>query len=101
MKVAATVANLVDIASVTDHYKFFQNSECEYFPCHSHSDLKNFNCMFCYCPLYNRTDCGGNYSILSNGLKDCSSCLLPHTNYDYIVEKLKLKGNQCNAKNTD
>ena len=69
-------------------YKFFQNKECEWFPCHSTHNLKDFNCMFCYCPLYNDNDCGGNYVILENKLKDCSSCLIPHYNYDYIIEKI-------------
>ena len=34
------------------HYDFFQNSECEYFPCHKGADPKTFSCLFCYCPLY-------------------------------------------------
>ena len=28
-------------------YRFFQNLNCEYFPCHKVNDVKNFNCMFC------------------------------------------------------
>lgn len=27
----------------TEHYKFFQNKECEYFPCHKTDDPENFN----------------------------------------------------------
>ena len=48
--------------------------------------------MWCYCVLYNY-DCGGNFIILDNGLKDCSQCLLPHdeNGYDYIMSFLKLK----------
>ena len=34
------------------HYSFFQNRECEYFPCHKGADPETFNCLFCYCPLY-------------------------------------------------
>ena len=33
------------------HYAFFQNRECEYFPCHKTSRPEDFNCLFCYCPL--------------------------------------------------
>lgn len=33
-------------------YAFFQNRACEYFPCHPMGDEENFNCLFCYCPLY-------------------------------------------------
>lgn len=69
-------------------YKFFQNDKCEYFPCHMTSDKGNFNCLFCYCPLYHIENCGGNHIILDNGLKDCSKCLIPHKQYDYIINKL-------------
>jgi len=69
-------------------YRFFQNRECEYFPCHKVKETDSFNCLFCYCPLYSRMDCGGKYVMLEGGIKDCSSCLLPHYNYDYILKKL-------------
>ncbi|MBQ1818177.1 MAG: hypothetical protein II124_06030, partial [Clostridia bacterium] len=29
--------------------KYFQNRECEYFPCHEGADPEFFNCLFCYC----------------------------------------------------
>ncbi len=47
--------------------------------------------MFCYCPLYAMGDkCGGNYTYTDNGIKDCSNCLIPHSEngYDYIISKL-------------
>ena len=31
---------------------FYANRDCEYFPCHTVADPDNFNCLFCYCPLY-------------------------------------------------
>lgn len=70
-------------------YKFFENKECEFYPCHK--GLKETNCLFCYCPLYRLTDCGGNYKILESGVKDCSGCTFPHIkgNYEKIIEKLK------------
>ena len=70
-----------------EHYRYFQNSQCEYFPCHEGADCENFNCIFCYCPLYALGDkCGGNFKYLENGIKDCSSCLIPHKaeNYEKI-----------------
>ena len=70
-----------------EHYKFFQNLECEYFPCHKGADGENFNCLFCFCPLYALGDkCGGNFTYTDSGIKDCSSCLRPHRkeNYDAI-----------------
>jgi len=72
------------------YYKFFQNSKCEYFPCHNISDneQEQFSCLFCYCPLYQYLDCGGNYSLLNSSIKDCSKCNLPHYDYDYIIAKM-------------
>lgn len=75
---------------MSENYKFFQNSKCEYYPCHKISEDKKeqFNCIFCYCPLNQYPDCGGNFVFLPNGIKDCSYCLKPHYNYDYIVSEL-------------
>ena len=73
-------------------YRYFQNKDCEYFPCHQGAKEENFNCLFCYCPLYALGDrCGGNFTYTENGIKDCSRCLFPHRkeNYDKIMEKLK------------
>ena len=43
-----------------------------------------FNCLFCYCPLYMLGEnCGGNFTYLENGIKDCSRCLLPHRREGY------------------
>ena len=74
------------------NYDFFQNSACEYFPCHKCSDTESFSCLFCYCPLYALGDkCGGNFAYTKEGIKDCSGCLIPHRreNYDLIMEKMK------------
>ncbi|MGI6736533.1 MAG: cysteine-rich small domain-containing protein [Anaerovoracaceae bacterium] len=72
-----------------DNYKFVQNSRCEYFPCHQGLEKKDFNCLFCYCPLYALgRDCGGAFRYdPETGIKDCSDCLLPHRRqqYDRIV----------------
>lgn len=51
---------------------------------------ENFNCLFCYCPLYVLGDrCGGKFAYLPNGYKDCSRCLFPHLreNYGVITER--------------
>ena len=74
------------------NYDFFQNRECEYFPCHAGADKEHFNCLFCYCPLYALGEnCGGRFSYTENGVKDCSACLIPHRreNYGLILEKMK------------
>lgn len=74
-----------------EHYKFVQNISCEFFPCHEGVNSKDFNCLFCYCPLYALGDkCGGAFSYTDNGIKDCSACTKPHRreNYDRIMEKM-------------
>ena len=73
------------------NYDFFQNKECEYFPCHRGAEKESFNCLFCYCPLYCLGDkCGGNFTYTQGGIKDCSGCLVPHRreNYGRICEKM-------------
>ena len=74
----------------TENYKFFQHRKCEFFPCHKTEDEENFNCLFCYCPLYALGEnCGGNFKYTEDGIKDCSDCLVPHRrkNYEYIMSK--------------
>ena len=67
------------MAEHKDHYSHYCNHECEYFPCHKVPEGFDFNCLFCYCPLYALGDkCGGNFKWGLGGLKDCSECLVPH-----------------------
>lgn len=71
-------------------YAFFQHRDCEFFPCHEGAG-EDFNCLFCYCPLYFAVgDCGGNWTLTLNGVKDCSNCLFPHKkgNYDAVLQRL-------------
>ena len=74
----------------TENYKFFQNTECEYFPCHKTDTPEEFNCIFCYCPLYMLGDkCGGNFCYTENGIKNCQNCYIPHQKDSaaYIISK--------------
>ncbi len=74
------------------HYAFFQNRDCECFPCHAGADAETFSCLFCYCPLYALGDgCGGRFVYTEQGVKDCSGCLIPHRreNYGRITERLE------------
>ena len=74
------------------HFAFYCNRECEYYPCHKMPEGQDFNCLFCYCPLYALKDrCGGNFRYTESGIKDCSACMLPHNrkSYSYIVGKFK------------
>jgi len=76
---------------MNNSYRFFNNTECEYFPCHKTAKPERFNCLFCFCPLYFFEDCGGNSRTTDAGIKDCTNCLLPHApkGYDYILAKLR------------
>lgn len=74
-----------------NNFSYFQNTECEYFPCHK-VEGEFFNCLFCYCPLYALGDrCGGNFVYIEEGIKDCSHCLVPHSpgGYQYILSKFE------------
>ena len=75
-------------------FSFVQNNGCEYFPCHKTDNDENFNCLFCFCPLYPDSECGGNFTYLENGIKSCCNCMLPHDRacYGYIIEKLQGSG---------
>lgn len=70
------------------NYSFFCHKDCEYYPCHPVPEGMEFNCLFCYCPLYALgRNCGGSFTYTDSGFKDCSKCLLPHKreNYGYII----------------
>lgn len=76
----------------TEHYKFVQNHQCEYFPCHRVEDKTRFNCLFCFCPLYMlKGGCGGDFTYTKKGVKDCGGCLIPHCDggYDHVMGKMK------------
>ena len=80
---------------MNNNYKFFQNRDCEFFPCHEVKDEDKFNCLFCYCPLYFDESCIGSPEYIVNGrgqkIKDCSSCLVVHRPemYDKVIAHLR------------
>lgn len=77
---------------MSENYKFNANEKCEFFPCHKTNNPKSFNCLFCYCPLYLlKEECGGNFKY-KNGIKDCSDCLIPHSEggYEFIMSKMNM-----------
>ncbi|MBR7074034.1 MAG: cysteine-rich small domain-containing protein [Oscillospiraceae bacterium] len=68
------------------HYQFFQNRECEYFPCHKGVEEADFNCLFCYCPLYTLGEnCSGNFVYTETGVKSCVNCNFPHKRENYTA----------------
>ena len=71
-------------------FDFFQNRACEYFPCHKGVADEDFNCLFCYCPLYLLGDeCGGNFD-----------CTLPHCRegYAHVMNKYLLIAERIRKK---
>lgn len=67
-------------------YTFFSHKDCEYFPCHATDHPEDFNCLFCYCPLYALGEhCGGNYTYSARGVKVCTGCLIPHGRGSHAV----------------
>lgn len=78
-------------------HRFFRNTACKYFPCHRVEDDREFNCLFCFCPLYHLGEkCGGDFSM-RDGIKDCSACLVPHRpeGYDRIMARLRECAEEC------
>ncbi len=75
-------------------YKYFENKDCEFYPCH---EMKEQNCLFCFCPLY-LLECGGAFKMLEgkdgHKVKDCGDCKITHSKdgYDYVMKKLREKG---------
>ena len=77
--------------NVREQYKSFTHEKCEFYPCHKIGEGKKLNCLFCYCPLYAlKESCEGNFKYVEGGIKDCSDCLIPHSQngYDYIMKKI-------------
>ncbi len=78
-------------------YRFFENKECMYYPCHAGMEGKSLNCLFCYCPMHPYPDCLGKpvFRENKNGriFKDCTGCVFPHDpqNYETILAFLKEK----------
>lgn len=70
--------------------RFFANTACQYYPCHEGID--EINCLFCYCPLYHRTDCPGNPSYKQKDnrtIKVCTNCTFPHKAEHYeMINKI-------------
>ncbi len=72
--------------------RYFCNRECAYYPCHRVGEEEEFNCLFCYCPLYVLGDkCGGDFKYTKKGIKDCSGCVIPHTEggYEHVMERIR------------
>ena len=83
----------------TKQYSFFSHKDCEYFPCHAGIAEEDFNCLFCYCPLYALgRKCGGGCVYTEHGYKSCAECTFPHwpdnyykvlARYEDIMEVVK------------
>ncbi len=72
--------------------RFFENRSCRYFPCHE--GLADFNCLFCYCPLYALRPCPGTPTYKEKAgrlVKLCTGCTFPHRpeNYERVIALLR------------
>ena len=85
---------------LTERYKGFTHTKCEFYPCHKGIE-REFNCLFCNCPLY-WLECPGTYSVIidADGIKrkDCSLCILPHNGYKQSWGLMNLSKWQKNPK---
>ncbi|MCL2827068.1 MAG: histidine phosphatase family protein [Eggerthellaceae bacterium] len=73
-------------------YSFFQNTACEYFPCHAVDYPEEFNCLFCFCPFYHLGKaCPGTPAFNDEGVKDCTPCTFPHhrDSYGQVTARLR------------
>lgn len=61
-------------------YKFMENKNCEFYPCHGKTPI---NCLFCYCPLYFLPECPGTPGQ-KDGIKDCSNCEWVHDPENFL-----------------
>ncbi len=73
-------------------FRFFENRDCQFFPCHNLQG--DFNCLFCYCPFFFLPECPGEYEYKEkNGyrVKVCTDCAYPHKpeNYDEMMRLLR------------
>lgn len=82
-------------------FNFFQNKDCEFFPCHRVEDEDSFNCLFCYCPLYFDEHCIGDPKYVVNGngqrIRDCSDCEKVHDPafYQCMMDSLRDRMKWC------
>jgi len=81
-------------------YKYYENKACQFFPCHEDvwEEQGVHNCLFCYCPLYFKEDCGGDFTMVEEVkplyVKDCSNCTKNHDkdSYEFIVVRYLFGG---------
>lgn len=73
-------------------HRYFENRDCQYYPCHK--GIEEMNCLFCFCPLYKMDDCPGNPEYIERDgrkLKKCTGCTFPHRaeNYESVLQHLR------------
>lgn len=79
------------VNNLIGYFAHYKNEKCEFFPCHKTENPEEFNCLFCFCPLYSLgPNCGGDFLYTPEGVKDCSNCTKPHgpDGYDFVMSKI-------------
>ena len=82
-----------DYTIIMNSFKYFENRECKYYPCHEMGEKGGVNCLFCYCPLYFEEDCPGTFHYVLKGekkIKSCADCTFPHEeeNYPEMIKRI-------------
>ncbi len=77
---------------IENSYRFFENRDCKYYPCHK--DMSEINCLFCYCPMYRLERCPGHPDYMEvdgKVIKECTNCTFPHIpeNYEKVIKILE------------
>lgn len=81
-----------EVPMVEASYRYFENHDCKYYPCHKGTE--HINCLFCYCPMYRLEKCPGNPVYTEKDgkrIKNCVNCTFPHIydNYEDVIKTLK------------
>lgn len=72
-------------------YKYFENHDCKYYPCHKKT--KHINCLFCFCPLF-----GWKGKCINYNYEDCINCSFPHKKKNYFKVMELLHGGKIKRK---
>jgi Zn-finger protein len=70
-----------------------REDHCKFFPCHKGINPEDFDCTFCYCPIYpcGIKETGGKWITGNSGdaIWDCTGCNIIHRKD--VVKKIKSK----------
>lgn len=74
-------------------YKFFENLGCKYYPCHSGIKKGEFNCLYCFCPIF--------VVCKRHSKSGCEFCKVPHDKGSYKFMMLELNNMVLHRRSDD